>query len=210
MLMFFLATKIVWLQLEKAPRDKQFKSNEFSGMRGTVWWCSGQHRFSSFHQLAQIIHTSLIGERGAHILSLRTTSHPGFLSYQAEKSFSKESGILSESIALSIGQKSWQGCGPRGLGSGTAAKLSSSVSVLWWTGVLVATTFHCPLLMGGNRTDTVDCIGETLGMQWNTEYVDLTYLTYFTWCFDRNEDRDERSQKAAFDVKEGTADCEDW
>lgn len=42
---------------------------------------------------------------------------------------------------------------------------------------------------------------------WNAEYVDLTY---FTRCVDRNEDRDERSQKAAFDVKEGTADSEDW
>lgn len=41
----------------------------------------------------------------------------------------------------------------------------------------------------------------------DTEYVDLTYLTR---CINRNEDRDERSQKAAFDVKEGTADCEDW
>lgn len=26
----------------------------------------------------------------------------------------------------------------------------------------------------------------------------------------RNEDRDERSRKASYDVKEGTADCEDW
>ena len=26
----------------------------------------------------------------------------------------------------------------------------------------------------------------------------------------RNEDRDERNRKASYDVKEGTADCEDW
>lgn len=142
--MFFLATEMVWFKMEKAPQDKQFKWNEFSGMSGAVWWCSGQHRFSSFHQLAQIIDTSLIGDRGANVLSLRTTSDPGCLSYQAENS-----------------------------------------------------TSHCPLLMGVNWTD-------------RRLYCTNVDLTYFTQYVDRNEDQDERSQKAAFDIKEGTADCEDW
>lgn len=43
----------------------------------------------------------------------------------------------------------------------------------------------------------------------------MFWVPSFTWiaCFHvtfRNEDRDERSRKASYDVKDGTADCEDW
>lgn len=37
------------------------------------------------------------------------------------------------------------------------------------------------------------------------------FLLSFCVCFIiRNEDRDDRNRKTSYDVKEGTADCEDW
>lgn len=55
-------------------------------------------------------------------------------------------------VVYLVGQKSWLGCGPRGLGLGTPAKLSPSVSVLCWTDNLSLLKPHLlPMTDGSKR-----------------------------------------------------------
>lgn len=54
-------------------------------------------------------------------------------------------------VVYLVGQKSWLGCGPRGLGLGTPPKLSPSVSVLCWTGDLSWLKLHLLPMTDGSK-----------------------------------------------------------